>query len=103
MVDVVVIDRAGAAHEFTASPGGSLMEAIRSQGIYDIKALCGGSCSCATCHVYVETPGLMATVSADEDDLLDGVSDRREGSRLACQISLHEGLAALRVTIAPED
>ncbi|WP_297443413.1 2Fe-2S iron-sulfur cluster-binding protein [Acidocella sp.] len=103
MVDLVIIDRAGSAHEFSAPGGGSLMEAVRAQGIYDIKALCGGSCSCATCHVYVEASGPLKPMSEDENDLLDGVSERREGSRLACQIVLAEGMAPLRVTIAPEE
>lgn len=102
-MDLVVIDRAGAEHKFAAAPGMSLMESIRDQGIYDIKALCGGSCSCATCHVYVDSGSPLAAISEDENDLLDGVSERQENSRLACQITLAEGMAPLHVIIAPED
>lgn len=103
MVDLVVIDRAGAEHKFAAAAGMSLMETIRDQGIYDIKALCGGSCSCATCHVYVDSEAPLAAMSEDENDLLDGTSERRGNSRLACQVTMAEGMAPLHVIIAPED
>ncbi len=103
MVDLVVTDRAGIEHKLSVEPGISLMETIRDHGIYDIKALCGGSCSCATCHVYVDSEVPLAVMSEDENDLLDGTSERRDNSRLACQITLNEGMAPLHVTIAPED
>jgi 2Fe-2S ferredoxin len=81
----------------------TLMETIRAHGIYDIRALCGGSCSCATCHVYVDSDAPLAAMSEDENDLLDGTSERRENSRLSCQITLTAAMAPMRVTIAPED
>ncbi|GAN80939.1 ferredoxin, 2Fe-2S [Acidocella aminolytica 101 = DSM 11237] len=103
MVDLIVIDRAGCEHNFKATPGKSLMESIRDQGIYDIKALCGGSCSCATCHVYVDSDTPLAVMSEDENDLLDGTSERQANSRLSCQITLIRGMDPLHVVIAPED
>jgi 2Fe-2S ferredoxin len=81
------------------------MEAIRDKGIDELMALCGGCCSCATCHVIVDpefVPQLSA-MSEDEDDLLDSSEHRQPTSRLSCQIRMKDELTGLRVTIAPED
>ncbi|MET0363398.1 MAG: ferredoxin, partial [Sphingobium sp.] len=71
----------------------------------DMLALCGGCCSCATCHVFVdaEFADRLPAISDDENDLLDTSSHRNEHSRLSCQIMLTEDLSGLRVAIAPED
>jgi ferredoxin, 2Fe-2S len=81
------------------------MQAIRDAGVYELLALCGGVCSCATCHVYVDTGFVSAIppMGSDENDLLDGTSHRKEASRLSCQFLLSADLEGLRVTIAPED
>lgn len=105
MVRVIVRDRSGVERPIEAETGLSLMEAIRENGMDELIALCGGCCSCATCHVYVEgarTTGLPP-LSGDEDDLLESSGHRTDRSRLSCQISLHAGLDGLTVTIAPED
>lgn len=88
-----------------AFAGMSVMEAIRDAGIDELEAICGGNCSCATCHVYVDPAhaGLLPPVSADEDDLLDASAHRQPGSRLSCQIPFDPSLADLHVTIAPAD
>ena len=64
------------------------MEAIRDNGFDELLALCGGCCSCATCHVHVDPEffGKLPPISEDEDDLLDSSGDRDEYSRLGCQI-----------------
>lgn len=84
-----------------ATNGQSLMEALREGGFEDIQALCGGCCSCATCHVVIDTAWLdrLPPVSSDEDDLLDAV-DRAAGSRLSCQIPVTDALDGMTVTIA---
>jgi 2Fe-2S ferredoxin len=81
------------------------MEAIRDAGIDELLALCGGSCSCATCHVFVDEDhlGLLRPMSADEDDLLDSSTHRRSSSRLSCQLDVNGSVEGLSVTIAPED
>jgi 2Fe-2S ferredoxin len=86
-------------------PGLTLMQTITDAGMSDLLALCGGVCSCATCHVYIDgdSAPLIPSMSADEDGLLDGTSHRQENSRLSCQIRLAPELDGLRVTIAPED
>ena len=85
--------------------GLSVMEVIRDGGIDEILALCGGCCSCATCHVHVDPAfgDKLPTMSEDENDLLDSTSDRTAMSRLSCQIPFTDGLDGLRVTIAAED
>lgn len=105
MPNVIVTTRDGAEREIAAETGLSLMEAIRDAGIDEMLALCGGCCSCATCHVKVDPAfaGLLPAVSEDESDLLDSSEHRDEHSRLSCQIPLTAELDGLRVAIAPED
>ena len=81
------------------------LAAIRDSGIDELQALCGGVCSCATCHVHVnpELSHLLPPMSQDENDLLDGSSCRDERSRLSCQIRMSDRLSGLRLTIAKED
>lgn len=104
MTHIVVTTRGGETLAVPAPAEVSIMEAIRDAGINDLAALCGGSCSCATCHVYVGEGRLNAlpSVSAAEDDLLDGSEHRKANSRLSCQIICNSDLDGLRVTIAPE-
>lgn len=105
MVKIHVSDRAGAAQSVEAECGISLMEAIRDNGFDELLALCGGCCSCATCHIYVDPNfvGAIMPMNEDENDLLDSSNHRNEQSRLACQITLTETLDGLAVRIAPED
>lgn len=105
MRKLIVTTREGAVQQFDAADGLSVMEVIRDAGVDEMLALCGGCCSCATCHVYVdpEFAEKLPTMSEDEDDLLDSSSHRKPTSRLSCQISFSAALEGLRVTIAPED
>jgi 2Fe-2S ferredoxin len=105
MSKIVVIDRSGAEEALEIRSSLTLMQTITDAGISDLLALCGGVCSCATCHVYIdgEKATLIPSMSEDENGLLDGTSHRQENSRLSCQIRLTPELDGLRVTIAPED
>lgn len=105
MIAIQVITRDGTERRISATPGTSLMEALRDHGIDELLALCGGCCSCATCHVYVEhgLAGADQPGSPDEDDLLDSSGHRRANSRLSCQIPLDETLGDLVIRITPED
>ncbi len=105
MPELIVIDREGEQSVIRGEPTQTLMEAIRDAGIGDLLALCGGVCSCATCHVHVapEHAEALPPMSDDEDALLDGCSSRDKRSRLACQIRLDEKLSGLRVTIAEDE
>lgn len=105
MAEVMVTTRAGEEHRLKLEPGLTLMETIRDAGIDELLALCGGCCSCATCHVHVDPAfaGLLPMMSEDENDLLDGSEHRGDASRLSCQIKLSDELDGLSATIAPED
>ena len=105
MPTITVIDRSGNARDVQADNGLSLMEVIRDNGFDELLALCGGCCSCATCHVYVapEFAGNLPAMSEDENDLLDSTDNRDERSRLSCQVPVTDALNGLQVTIAPED
>jgi 2Fe-2S ferredoxin len=105
MAQVFVTKRDGTEVTVSAAAGKSVMQALRDNGIDEILALCGGCCSCATCHIYVDAAfaDRLPPISADENDLLDGTTDRRDTSRLSCQVQLTDALDGLKVTVAPED
>ncbi len=105
MAKLTIVGRYGSEKIVEARPGWSVMETIRDAGFDELLALCGGCCSCATCHVHVDGAWLerLKPMGADEDDLLDSSSHRNGNSRLSCQIEMDEALDGLRVTIAPED
>ncbi|MDR6510254.1 2Fe-2S ferredoxin [Novosphingobium capsulatum] len=101
MPKLVVVDRAGAEKAIEVDSGLTVMEAIRDNGFDELLALCGGCCSCATCHVYVDdSADALPAMSEDENDLLDSSDHRTATSRLSCQLPVVDGL---KVTIAPED
>lgn len=102
---VIVTDRSGEESQIEFTPGVSLMQTLCEGGIDELLALCGGVCSCATCHVHVDPAAvtLLPPISEDEDELLEGSTHRTEFSRLSCQIRLTEDHDQLRVTVAPED
>jgi len=105
MPEITVTTREGATSSLTVKAGVSLMEALRDGGHDELLALCGGCCSCATCHVYIapEFLGKLPTMSEDENELLDSTSHRTENSRLSCQIKITDALDGLKTIIAPED
>ena len=95
---VYLTDMEGKEHELTATEEWSVMEIIREGGI-PILAQCGGSCACATCHVYV-APEWTETVgkpSQMEEDMLDFAFEVRPSSRLSCQIKVVPALDGLVV------
>ena len=105
MAKLIVVTRAGEEREVEGEVGLSVMEVIRDNGFDELLALCGGCCSCATCHIHVdpEFAAKLPPMSEDENDLLDSSSDRNDFSRLSCQLQFTAALDALKVTIAAED
>jgi 2Fe-2S ferredoxin len=105
MPKLIVVTREGEEREVMGAAGLSVMEVIRENGFDELLALCGGCCSCATCHVHVDPDfaAKLAPMSEDENDLLESSADRDSRSRLSCQIPFTEELDGLRVTIADED
>ncbi len=105
MVHVTFVDVDGIERTVPdAEDGQSLMEAARANSVEGIFADCGGACSCATCHVYVDADW-MAEVGPPDDiefAMLDMIADvLQENSRLSCQIRLSGALDGLKVTVAP--
>src|SRR3712207_6091860 len=105
MAKLTIINRDGAEKTIDGKDGWSVMENIRDNGFDELLALCGGCCSCATCHVHVDEAwiGRLPPMGPDEDDLLESSDHRVAASRLSCQIEFSEALDGLRVQIAPED
>ncbi len=105
MAQLTVVNRDGSEKTIDAQIGLSVMEIIRDAGFDELLALCGGCCSCATCHIHIDAASATKTapMSEDENDLLDSSSHRNAESRLSCQIPFTAELDGLRVTIAEED
>jgi ferredoxin, 2Fe-2S len=104
MPKVRVIDRDGVERELDAASGATLMEPLRDMDD-GVAAICGGMCSCATCHVYIDeewVPKIAAPMS-DETDMLGDLISRRPNSRLSCQVILNDSMSGIRVTVAPEE
>jgi 2Fe-2S ferredoxin len=99
-----VVDRDGVEHEVDAKPGLKVMETLRELD-YGVAAICGGMCSCATCHVYVdpEWTSKLPEPMSDERELLTELSHHEQNSRLSCQLEFTNDLAGLRITIAPDE
>ncbi len=105
MPKLIVTNRDGNTKTIEAESGITVMENIRDNGFDELLALCGGSCSCATCHIYVDDEwlGKIGPVDGDEDELLSSSDHRESNSRLSCQIEMSDDLDGIAVTIAPED
>ena len=105
MPKLIVVTREGQESTIDGEAGLSVMEVIRDAGIDELLALCGGCCSCATCHVHVDSAfaDKLPAMGEDESDLLDSSDHRNETSRLSCQLMLSDEVDGLRITIAPAD
>ena len=105
MAELVIIDRDGKEHRVDGRVGVSVMETLRELD-YGVAAICGGMCSCATCHVWVDEAwaGRLPPRQGDEQELLQELGSFRPAtSRLSCQVPFTEALAGLKVTIAPDE
>jgi 2Fe-2S ferredoxin len=104
MTLVRVVDRDGVEHEVDAKPGVMVMESLRELD-YGIAAICGGMCSCATCHIYIDRAWVdkLPAPMSDEKELLGELAHYHDNSRLSCQVEITEALAGIRLTIAPDE
>lgn len=105
MGQITIVRRDGSEITTEIAHGLTIMEVIRNAGVDELLALCGGCCSCATCHVHVDPDFLdkLPEASDDENDLLDSSDHRNETSRLSCQLTFTVELNGIRVTLAQED
>ena len=105
MGKMVVTDRAGDKHEIEIAAGDNLMDPLRERDA-GVEARCGGMCSCATCHIFVE-PQWFGKLSEAQDDELELLEEtecyRSDASRLSCQIKFSDELDGMTFTIAPEE
>ena len=99
-----VIDRQGNHHRLEALEGFRVMEIIRDWGL-DINAECGGACACATCHSYIDEAWIdkMPPMDDMEDSMLDAAYDRRDTSRLTCQLEINDDWDGLIVHVAENE
>ncbi|RZW17407.1 MAG: 2Fe-2S iron-sulfur cluster binding domain-containing protein [Desulfobulbaceae bacterium] len=100
MINILFIEHSGTEHPIEAEAGESVMLAAVNNSVPGIDGDCGGFCSCATCHVYVDPAWIDKVGPADpaEDEMLGLTPDRKENSRLSCQIELTQELDGLVVT-----
>jgi len=99
MPRITYIEHNGKSHSIEVPNGLSIMEGAVQNNIIGIDADCGGSCACATCHVYVDEKWLSKLQKKEnaEEDMLDMAFEPNKFSRLACQITVAEDLDGLVV------
>ena len=99
-----VIDRDGKEHEVQSRSGIKVMETLRELD-YGVAAICGGMCSCATCHIYIDETwaAKLPAPMSDERELLSELAQYKPNSRLSCQVEINDALTGLRVSIAPDE
>lgn len=97
-------DLNGQKHEIQASPDDRLMEVLR-EFPWGVAAICGGMCSCGTCHVYVddEWSDRFPDRNIDEEELLEFLDHKQVNSRLSCQLHLQPQHDGLKLSLAPEE
>lgn len=101
MARITYIEFNGTEHALDITPGLSVMQGAMGNDVRGIIAECGGCCSCATCHVYVD-PAWLDKVGAKSDMeelLLEEVCDAQPNSRLSCQIPVTDKLDGLVVRL----
>ncbi len=102
MTTIHYLLRDGSRRSIDAKPGTTVMENAVRHNVRGIDAECGGSCACATCHVYVDDAfiGRLPPPDAMEGELLEDVAAGREaGSRLSCQLIVTPELEGLTVHV----
>lgn len=102
---ITVVKRDGTTVALPPRSGATILDLCRAADIEELEAVCGGNCSCATCHVYVPDGqgAKFPSLTEDENDLLDASSHRTPQSRLACQLTISSENVDLTIMIAPED
>ncbi|MGB5323995.1 MAG: 2Fe-2S iron-sulfur cluster-binding protein [Pseudomonadales bacterium] len=105
MTTVTYISAEGDEQKAVGKPGLSVMQLAIDEGIDGIVAECGGGCACATCHCYIDErwTEMVGPPNEFEDEMLDGTaSERRDNSRLSCQVVLTEDMDGLIVHLPEE-
>ena len=105
MPTIIYITPDGTRHEVEVEKGYSVMEGAINNNIDGIVAECGGACACATCHAYVDEAWLdkMPPMDDMEDSMLDAAYERRDNSRLTCQLEVTEDMDGLIIHVADNE
>lgn len=105
MPKIIYIEQDGTRKEVEAEPGYTVMEVAVNNGVDGIVAECGGACACATCHGYIDEAWLDKLPEMDdmEDSMLDAAYERKDTSRLTCQIEITDALDGLVVHVADNE
>jgi 2Fe-2S ferredoxin len=105
MPKIIFITPDGEKHEVEVESGYSVMEAAINNNIAGIVAECGGACACATCHSYIDESwvGRMPEMDDMEDSMLDAAYERRDNSRLTCQLEVRDDWDGLIVHVAENE
>jgi 2Fe-2S ferredoxin len=105
MPKVTYITTDGERHEVEVETGYSVMEGAINNNIDGIVAECGGACACATCHGYIDEAWLSKIPEMDdmEDSMLDAAYERKDNSRLTCQIEITADLDGLVVRVGENE
>ena len=105
MPKIIFIHQDGTRKEVEVEAGYSVMEAAINNDIEGIVAECGGACACATCHSYVDEAWMdkMPPMSDMEDSMLDAAYERRDNSRLTCQIEMKGEFDGLVIHVADNE
>lgn len=92
MPTLTFIEHNGTEHQVNGNVGQSVMQAATFASVPGIPADCGGACSCATCHTYVDDAWLAKVTQAQspETDMLEYAFERQANSRLSCQLIISE-------------
>jgi len=104
MATINITNRTGEESTIQGEVGLSIMENLRDND-YEVEAICGGQCSCATCHIYIDEAWMEKTGSRgdEETELLEELDCIQSGSRLSCQVEFTEDLDGLTIVIAPDE
>ena len=104
MVAITYVEHNGTRHTVDVEPGSNLMIGATLNMVPGVDGMCGGICSCATCHCYIPESwrGRLPAAGEGERGMLEGASHRRDNSRLGCQVIVSEELNGLEVQLPPE-
>ena len=105
MPTIIFVEQDGSRKEVSVETGYTVMEAAVNYGIDGIVAECGGACACATCHSYIDDAWADKVGEMDdmEDSMLDAAYERKDNSRLTCQIEVTDEMDGLIVHVADNE
>ncbi|GAB3377807.1 (2Fe-2S)-binding protein [Spongiibacter taiwanensis] len=98
MTVLIFENASGEQTRVEATAGNSVMETALAAGVDGILADCGGGCSCATCHCYVD-PGIFPEADGIEREMLECVLNPQPRSRLSCQLVVSEAMGEVVIQL----